>query len=129
MSFTYNRDIPDGPNNPSVDQPKMKTNTNSTDDLIAVDHVSFNLSSGGYHTVIHQTLQGSDPAAIPSINQMYSKDYTPDTTGGTADTQLFSMTGDGIISQLSGYQTTDIRNGWQWIGGILLQWGCVTGLS
>lgn len=45
----YNRDIPDTPNNPSVDQPKMKTNTNSIDDIIAVDHISFNATNGGTH--------------------------------------------------------------------------------
>lgn len=46
---TYNRDIPDAPNNPSNDQPKMKVNTNAIDDLLAVDHVSFNTANGGFH--------------------------------------------------------------------------------
>ena len=48
---TYFTDIPDGPNNPSQDQPLMKINTNATDQIIAVDHYSFNTSdsSGGYH--------------------------------------------------------------------------------
>lgn len=49
MTFSYNRDIPDAPNNPSRDQPKMKTNTNSIDDLIDVDHVSFETALGGFH--------------------------------------------------------------------------------
>lgn len=47
--FNYNRDIPDGPNNPSNDQPLMKTNTNSTDEILAVDHVSFEAQNGGTH--------------------------------------------------------------------------------
>lgn len=53
MTFTYNRDIPDGPNNPSRDQPLMKTNTNSIDDLIAVNHISFRSAGGGQHTLIN----------------------------------------------------------------------------
>lgn len=120
--FAYNRDIPDGPNNPSQDQPLMKTNTNSIDDLIDTDHFSFDEANGGYHRSIHQP-QGSDPAAVATVNQVYSKSYTPDTTGGTADTQLFTRTGGGTISQLTGFNTTDSDNGYQWIGGVLIQWG------
>lgn len=49
MTISYNRDIPDGPNNPSNDQPKMKTNTNSIDDWTAVDHIKFENSPAGAH--------------------------------------------------------------------------------
>ena len=31
-NFIYTNNIPDGPNNPSNDQPKMKVNTNSIDE-------------------------------------------------------------------------------------------------
>lgn len=44
---TYNNSIPDGPNNPSQDQPKMKTNTDAIDTILGVDHISFNADSGG----------------------------------------------------------------------------------
>lgn len=47
MTISYNRDIPDGPNNPSNDQPKMKTNTNSIDDWTAIDHIKFENSQIG----------------------------------------------------------------------------------
>lgn len=53
MTFSYNRDIPDGPNNPSRDQPLMKINTNATDDILAVNHISFNTPGGGQHTLIN----------------------------------------------------------------------------
>jgi len=136
MSFTYNRDIPDAPNNPSADQPDMKINTNSIDDLIAVDHVSFNTLNGGYHTVIHQgpfdnntwdpVAQTGAPAAIPLINQLFSLNYTTDTSATTTDTQLFAESGDGEILQLTGKDTTNSSDGWCWAGGVLLQWGGVS---
>ena len=49
MSVPYELNIPDGPNNPSQDQPKMKINTNAVNTILATDHVSFNTASGGTH--------------------------------------------------------------------------------
>lgn len=119
----YNRDIPAGPHNPSADQDPMKTNFNTIDTVFQVDHLAFTSTNAGYHNLIHLALQGSDPAPITGITQVYSKNYTADTTGGQTDTQLFSMTGLGGLSQLTGnFATSD---GWVWIGGLLLQWGQV----
>jgi hypothetical protein len=129
VSFTYNNLVPATNNDPSVDQPQMLINTQSINSIIAVDHIGFNAGNGGYHTVIHQKTQVSDPAPIASFNQVYSKNYTPNTTGGIADTQLFAITGIGGISQLTGYSTQNSTDGWQWVGGILIQWGTVTTAS
>ena len=128
MNLGYTNNIPDTPNDPSNDQPNMKTNTNSIQSIIQIDHAGFNDNNGGYHTVIHQVKQVSDPANIANFNEVYAKDYTPDTTGGVADTQLFAQSGLGAISQLTGYLTTDTAtsDGWQWIGGVLIQWGFVS---
>jgi len=69
MVITYTRDIPDAPNNPSVDQGPMKTNTNSIDTLIAVDHYTFADVPSGTHKQV--TISGknaggaqTDPASI-----------------------------------------------------------------
>lgn len=121
VAFTYNRDIPNPPNAPAVDVPNMQVNTNSIDDLIKVDHVSFNLANGGYHDVIHQNLQVANPAAIAGINQIYSKVPTIPANG---DTQLFTRTGAGGISQLTGNVAAD--TGYTWCAGVLIQWGKVT---
>lgn len=138
MSFTFFPNIPNAPNDPADDQPDMLQNNVATNALIAIDHVGFNnpVPNGGYHTIIHQgsasrTRSGVGaviagfPAAIPGINQFFSADYTPDTTGGVADTQLFSVTGAGEISQLTAFLTRSVdgKDGYQWIGGALLQWG------
>jgi hypothetical protein len=126
MTISYNLGIPAQANDPSADQPNMLINTNSTSQIIGIDHVTFQnvLNPNGYHTIIHQTLQPSDPAAIAGYNQVYAKNYTPDSTGSATDTQLYSRTGLGGISQLTGhFATTD---GWQWVGGVLIQWGRFT---
>ncbi len=71
-SFTFNAGIPDAPNNPSVDQPDMKQNNQSTNLILAVDHVSFNStgvggpgSSGGQHLQV--TFNGKNvPGGAPT---------------------------------------------------------------
>lgn len=130
MNLTYTRDIPATPNNPSNDQPPMRINNNSIDSILLLDHFGFNDNLGGYHDIIHQPNQATDPVNITvpvPINQIYPKSYTPDTTGGVADTELFTRTSLGDISQLTGYLkgAANEADGWQWLGGILIQWGTV----
>jgi hypothetical protein len=144
-TFTFNTTVPAANDAPRNDQPIMQTNNASTAGIIAVDHIGFNVPNGGYHTLLHQPNQivggqaawnptaGSGvPAAIAAtkiagVQQTFSMLYTPNSTGATADTQLFSLTGKGGISQLTGcFAFTD---GWAWLGGILLQWGRITGLA
>jgi hypothetical protein len=122
--FTYFDNIPFATNNPSSDQPNMLTNTNSTDQLIAIDHHSFNDNLGGYHKVIHQTpfSTGADPASIPGIGQEYVK-----TVGSPSDQQLFYESGLGVISQLTGSNSALTPTGFAFSGGILFQWGFVLG--
>ena len=127
----YTTGIPNGPNNPSNDQPDMKTNNDNIAKYVAIDHVAFGVNNSGYHKIIHQGSQGTwnpvtrtgAPAPIAGIEQTFPLLYTPDSTGATADTQLFSITGGGGVSQLTG--SASQNEGWQWIGGVLLQWGQV----
>ncbi len=53
--------------------------------------------------------------------------YTPNYTGATSDTQLFSVTGNGGVSQLTG--NSALSDGWVWSGGLLFQWGRFTPAS
>ncbi len=117
------------PDGSSLGQTKVaiRQNLDGTFLTLGTDHVNNNGIPGsnpaGYHTIIHQTLQSTDPAPISNVNQIYSKNYT--TPAGTF-TQLFTrnsdMSGGGAgISQLTGTNST--TQGWQWIGGVLLQWG------
>ncbi len=139
VNVIYNDGIPDGPNNPSVDQPKMKTNNDSARKLIEFDHVGYGNNQGGYHKVIHQETQLS-VNTIAGVNQIFSgvpgtlivngvvTPFIPNNGG----TQLYSLPGNagpGIdsLSQLTGNSAS--QNGYQWIGGILLQWGVINGAS
>lgn len=126
MNLNYNLNIPFQNNPPSVDQPNMLTNTNSIANWVTVDHFGFQDSQGGWHSNIHQPPQGT-PANEAGINQTFVRNYTPNTSGGSPDTQLFTKTGTGIVSQLTGFLTGAAlgADGWQYAGGILIQWGQV----
>lgn len=145
----YNTNIPFASNSPSQDQPRMQENTNSLKSLIEIDHIGFGNNQGGYHQDIHQPvlpvggetawnpLIGSagrlavEAAAIPGLQQLFPLNYTTDSNTPSTDSQLFSMTANGVVSQLTGNSTGTITDGWCWVGGILLQWGTHTsaGLS
>ncbi len=72
MSFTYNFGIPDGPNDPADDQPRMKTNFQSISDLIDVDHVGFNVATAGQHDQISFALNQAAPAAGAANSVLYT---------------------------------------------------------
>lgn len=92
MPITYTRDIPDAPNNPSVDQGPMKTNTNSIDSIIAVDHYTFADIPSGTHKQV--TISGKNAAGAQT--DPASAIYT---ASGTASTvaQLTYRNQDGIF--------------------------------
>lgn len=97
MTFTYTRDIPDAPNNPSVDQGPMKTNTNSIDSIIAVDHYSF---SGGPNSEPiagrHRQVTISQKNAAGAQTDPSSAIYTADGTASTV-AQLTYRNQNGIF--------------------------------
>ncbi len=142
-NFTYIRDIPDGPHNPSVDQPDMKINTNSIDDLITQDHYGFNaagLNFSGYHKQVHMPILAAIPA-VTFANQgtLYTKTaistgvatesdlfYTPDAS--TIEYQLTRT----ITAQSAKFGTNtnyqvgppNLFGGWTFLpGGLVMQYG------
>jgi hypothetical protein len=124
MTFPINTNIPNAQNYPGNDQPGMRTNYANISGFLSVDHVAPGSLSAGYHQIIHLNTQLADPAMITGVQQIYSKNVT---VNAVTDTQLFSMTGKGGISQLTGDSSGG--NGFQRIGGSFIQWGSVTGLS
>lgn len=115
---TYNLDIPDAPNDPSVDQGLMKTNTNAVDQLIDVDHFAFNDNLGGYHkqvTFVEEAAPGIGTADAVLFGGVNSADTWPHwqnaTTGVTGVLMLNGVPSAGLV-------------GWTYLpGGVVMQWG------
>ena len=122
MSFTYTTDIPDGPNNPSNDQPDMKINTNSIDSIIAVDHVGFNTAKGGFHKQVKFSANQSAPGFGTGVGDIYAN---------TAVGNSWPFWQNALGStQLAGPTSTSASNGSTYLpGGIILKWGFVNSIT
>lgn len=147
--ITYNRDTPDAPHNPSSDQPDMKINTNSIDDLISIDHYSFNDNNGGLHKQVRLVdLLVAPTGTAAGLGTLYTKLAT--STGVSTESDLFYIP-DTKVPPLDEYQLTrTIKNqftkfatntnyqvgppslfgGWTFLpGGLLFQYGNTTAPS
>lgn len=125
------------PDGSSLGQTKstIRNNLDGTFQTIAVDHINNNGDPGsqppGYHTIIHEVPQTS-VSTVNGYNQIFSGVPGTLVVNGTTtmaipangDTQLYSLTGAGVLSQLTGGSIS--ANGYTWLGGILLQWGSGT---
>lgn len=60
-NFTYNDGVPATNNNPTDDQPEMLLNTIAIQDLIDVDHITFNENDGGTHRQVTFAANESAP--------------------------------------------------------------------
>ena len=142
--YPYTRNRPASQNNPSNDQGDMRTNTNSTDSLLAEDHYSFGVPNGG----LHKQTRIIDGLAIPAglasgMGTLYTKlatstspstesslFYTPGAT--TNEYQLtrtitasFALFGENT----NNYNSSGVgkTGGWTFLpGGLLFQYGLIT---
>lgn len=80
MTFSFNNAIPATNNDPSADQPDMLTNNISTDQIIAVDHISFNTAGGGQHKQVTFNNKNAAGAQTDPQSTLY-------TASGTASTK------------------------------------------
>lgn len=129
---TYTPGYP--PDGSSLGQTKatMRNNLDGTFQTVAVDHVNNNGQPGsqpaGYHTIIHEVSQTS-VSTVTGYNQVFSgvpgtlvvNAVTTPAVPANSDTQLYALTGAGILAQLTGYSASS--NGYAWSGGVLIQWG------
>jgi hypothetical protein len=122
MYVGYTLGIPDGPHNPSADQPLMQMNNDAINTLIGIDHIAFNANLGGYHNDIHFVTQAMDPVKIGGIGQLYTKTIS-------SDVGLFFESGNGVVTQLTGgIAPNPVANGYTILpGGVIFQWGSITG--
>lgn len=136
-NFDYNRDIPDGPNNPSEDQPDLKVNTNSIDDLINEDHYSFGVNNGGFHKQVRMPNSAAIPGGlIANSGTLYTKSangfaqlfYTNATSGNEYQLTRANNTNFSTFSTDGAYGTPPATftqiGGWTFLpGGMLMQYG------
>jgi hypothetical protein len=110
----------------------IRNNLDGTFQTLAVDHINNNGQPGsqpaGYHTVIHQVTQ-TNVSTVTGYNQIFSgvpgtlvvNGVTTKAIPSNGDQQLYSLTGGGVLSQLTGFSAN--TKGYVWAGGILIQWG------
>lgn len=124
--MTYNPGIPTPTQNLSVSQGLIKTNFTTANTSFGINHFPFDdlTTNNGLHKDINQFKRVGNAPNLTDTYTLFTKDYTPVTTGGVPDTQLFGITAGGGISQFSGNLVGE--DGWCWVGGVLLQWGFVT---
>ncbi len=132
---TYTQGYP--PDGSSLGQTKsvIRDNLDGTFLTVAVDHVNNNGQPGsqpaGYHTIIHEVTQ-TNVTTETGYNQIFSgvpgtlvvNGTTTPALPNNSDTQLYSLTGAGVLSQLTGFSAAN--GGYQWIGGLLFMFGEAT---
>ncbi len=116
---TFNLGYPQDNTSLGASKTTIRNNIDGTFQAFSVDHRDQNESDAGYHDIIHQIDQGAAPTPIVGVNQVFS--MVPPSNIPAGDVQLFSLTGGGGLSQLTG--NLNALKGYQWIGGVLLQWG------
>lgn len=134
----YQPGVPTGTVPLNQDYLNLQTNFTEINNQYNVDHVPLTSTSGtppnGYHTVIHQASRTS-VNTVAGVNQMFAgvsgtlqvnASATPAIPNGT-DTQLYALSGAGILSQLTG--STRAATGLVWCSGILIQWGSFIGTA
>ena len=126
-NYTYTRDIPNGPNNPSADQPIMQTNANSTDSILDIDLYGFNDNNGGFHQKSTYVVQGSDPVPLNTDGAqgiVYTK-----TVSGIAEL-FINRFGSATPIQLTKGAISASASGYTFLpGGIIIQWGTASASS
>jgi|TARA_R110000868_G_scaffold11599_2_gene56661 hypothetical protein len=120
-NYTYITNIPASSNNPSADQPNMQINTNSIDDIIEVDHFSFNDNLGGYHkqvNLVNSVANPGTPAGVGSVLFSKSNDWY---------FQNASLGLNAIQMTNAAYFPIQAINGGRTFlpGGMIMQWGFV----
>lgn len=135
MTISYTRGVPNPPNNPSQDVGSMQLNTNAIDDIIDVDHFSFNDTVfSGLHKqtrFVAGDIGGQTSPPSTSIGQLalYSK-----LTGGSSQLFLIRDNVGGTEVALTPNpavigNVVRAETGFSWLpGNLLIQWGLAPGI-
>ncbi len=119
MTIAYNLGIPNAPNNPSTDQPNMKTNNDNIATFVAVDHVGFNTAGSGQHNQV--TFHANNVPSVPTSPPIL---FT-DTVAGLPQLKFFS----GDAAHSSNQYVVSANGSTFLLGGIIMKWGQVTAID
>lgn len=103
--FTYSRNIPNPPDNPSFDVTLMQQNSQSINDLVAVEHEGFNTTTniGGMHTKV-TFAGGAQSTPILAATQIQTYPQVPVIVGSSPNyLENFVSTTNGAGTQTNGY--------------------------
>lgn len=100
MTFPIDTTIPNAPNDPADDQPKMKSNFSNISSFVSVDHIAPGLTNNGKHKQV-QLKAGAPTAFISGFGNLYSN------TANTASQLFFSPDNSGNAYQLTRSNSTN----------------------
>ena len=136
-NFTYNNNVPNPPDNPSVDVPDMQTNSMSIESIIGVDHVTFNTNGGGIHKQV--TLANEAAPGLGDGNGVLYGNVGPSNSwpfwqnslqsfqvigGNSANLPRFAT---NTNYQASSGTIPSTNGGWSYLpGGMMIQYGIAT---
>lgn len=123
MSFNYTANIPISGQSLNVTKNPINSNFQAINQLIAVNHVGFNLTGLGKHNMCELVAQASTPTTLSGENTLFSQTvgatelfYTPD-AGGNA--YQLTTSDDTLIASFG-----DSPNGWTFLpGGLIMNYG------
>lgn len=123
MTFSYNANLPNPPDDPADDVSGMQVNAMSINSLVAVDHVGFNLAGGGRHNQV--TFNSNNvPVAFPVTPPVMFTDL-PTNHGGTPTTPEYFFYS-GTAAQSSAQYVLAGSGSALLAGGIIMKWGTFT---
>ncbi len=139
---SYQPGIPTGFVNLDTDYANIQGNFQQLDTTFGIDHTTFSnqTAQNGYHTNIHLIPNSTTatnppnnqpvvaPAATVGFGQLFSAQIND---GINTDEALYFLTGGNRVLQLTrNFLPSSANNGYTFLpGGLMLQWGRVTGLS
>lgn len=117
MTYPIDTTIPNAPNDPADDQPKMKDNFNNINSYLSVDHIVPGAVNNGYHKQVHLIneaapgLVGADGVLFANAVSGISWPFWQNSSG------TFQILGSNTLSG-DGYITLP--------GGFIIMWGTVS---
>jgi hypothetical protein len=126
-TYTYTPNVPQPAQGLNTTQNPILNNFQAINELISVNHVGFNLTNFGKHSLLKLEVQTVDPSTTSNEIAVYAR-----TTGSPNPAEIFYRNpNNGTIVQLSG-QTTPTSTGTSGSGyvtfpnGSIMHWGTLT---